>query len=182
MSVNLSKKVSEIAKPLFPSPRPSLAGRGRINSRLPAKWPQSAASRLANFENAFNGCSRSPGERVRVRENAANHFIRRILSLSRLLVFLAAASGVRATNPTVIIPAPAKAEVRDGQFQLTAASRLVADRELTPEAQLLAARLKPATGFALKIKSATTKISDGDILLTTNGADAALGPEGYELT
>ena len=182
MSVNLFKKVSEIVKPLFPSPRPSPMGRGRINSRLPANWSRSAASRLANFENAFNGCSRSPRERVRVRENAANRFIRRILSLSRLLVFLAAASGASATNPTVIIPAPAKAEVRAGQFQLTAASRLVADTELTPEAQLLAARLKPATGFTLKIKSATTKISDGDILLTTNGADAALGPEGYELT
>ncbi len=87
-----------------------------------------------------------------------------------------------AANPNAIIPAPVKAGARDGQFQLTAASRLLTDRELKSEGQLLAARLRLATGFALKIKSAKEKINAGDILLTTNGADASFGAEGYALS
>lgn len=89
---------------------------------------------------------------------------------------------VRAGNPTAIIPAPVKVEAREGQFQLTCASCIVADSGLNNEAQLLAVRLRPATGCPLKIKSARTRPADGDILLTTNGADPALGAEGYELS
>jgi hexosaminidase len=98
------------------------------------------------------------------------------------LLFVFTSVGVRAENQTVIIPAPQKAEVREGQFRLLATSQIVAGREFKNEAELLAARLRPATGFALKIKSGKTKISDGDIVLTTNAADASLGPEGYELS
>ncbi len=98
------------------------------------------------------------------------------------MLFAFAGAVVRAENSTVIIPAPMKAEVREGQFQLLATSRIVAVREFKNEAELLAMRLRPATGFALKIKSGKTKISDGDIVLTTNAADASLGPEGYELS
>lgn len=98
------------------------------------------------------------------------------------MLFAFAGMVVHAENPTVIIPAPMKAEVREGQFQLLATSRIVAVREFKKEAELLAMRLRPATGFALKIKSGKTKISDGDILLTTNAADASLGLEGYELS
>ena len=94
----------------------------------------------------------------------------------------AAGLAAGAANVTAIIPAPAQAEARDGQFQLTATSRILAARSLENEAQLLAARLRPATGFALKIKSSKTKITTADILLTTNGAAATLGAEGYELS
>ncbi len=53
---------------------------------------------------------------------------------------------------------------------------------LKETAKLLAERLRPATGFAIKIKSAKTKITAADILLTTNEADISLGTEGYELS
>jgi hexosaminidase len=89
---------------------------------------------------------------------------------------------LHAGNVTPIIPAPVKAEARTGQFQLTAASRIVADSDFKNEAQWLAARLRPATGFALKTKSGTSKISAGDIVLTASEAGATLGPEGYELS
>ena len=129
----------------------------------------------------FNGCSLSPEERVRVRGNWANTFPRLILS-SVLTVIFFAATLIAAANVTPVIPAPADAEALPGQFQLTSAGRILAGGEFKNEAQLLAARLRAATGFALKIKSAAAKPAAADILLTTNGADAALGPEGYELS
>ena len=98
------------------------------------------------------------------------------------IALAARCANIHAENITSIIPAPAQAEVRDGQFQITAASRIRADREFKNEAQLLAARLRTATGFKLKIKPAKFKIAAGDILLTTNGADSSLGAEGYELS
>jgi hexosaminidase len=107
---------------------------------------------------------------------------RSVYPMMAAMLFAFAGAVVRAESPTVIIPAPMNAEVREGQFQMLATSRIVADREFKNEAELLAARLRPATGFALKIKSGTTKVSDGDIVLTTNAADASLGPEGYELS
>jgi hexosaminidase len=108
-----------------------------------------------------------------------NRTLKIILSAISLVVVCA---NIHGENVTTIIPAPVKAEAREGQFQITAASRILADHEFKNEAQLLAARLRLATSFKLKIKSAKTKIADGDILLTTNGADSSLGAEGYELS
>ena len=65
-------------------------------------------------------------------------------------------AGPAAASPTPIIPAPVKAEAHDGQFQLTAASRLLASPALANEARLLAARLRRATGYPLKIKTANS--------------------------
>lgn len=84
-----------------------------------------------------------------------------------------------AAETVPIIPAPMKVEARKGNFELIAASRIRADREFRNEAQLLAARLRPATGFPLKINSAAER-STGDILLLKS--DAPLGAEGYELS
>src|SRR5580700_2363640 len=89
---------------------------------------------------------------------------------------------LQAADVTSIIPAPVKVEAHEGQFQLTAASRIIADAGCQGEAQLLAARLRTGTGFALKIMSANTKLAAGDIVLTTNGAAASPEAEGYELT
>ena len=47
---------------------------------------------------------------------------------------------------------------------------------------MLAARLRPATGFAFEIAPAKTKPAAGDIQLKTEGADSRLGAEGYELS
>ena len=102
----------------------------------------------------------------------------------KIIIALVAATGfvAGAEISTPIIPAPVKVEAGKGAFQLNAASRILADAELKGSAHLLAARLRPATGYALKIKSAGKQITAADILLTTNGADVALGAEGYELS
>jgi hexosaminidase len=42
--------------------------------------------------------------------------------------------------------------------------------------------LRLATGFPIKVKSSGTRLSPGDILLTTNAANAGLGEEGYDLS
>src|SRR5262249_2125182 len=86
----------------------------------------------------------------------------------------------KAASVTPIIPAPMKAEARPGTFQLTSTSRIVTDNSLKETAELLAERLRSATGFALPIKS--SEASANDITLTTNGADTSLGPEGYSLS
>src|SRR5450756_105554 len=98
-----------------------------------------------------------------------------------LCAALVAASGtlLSAANITPVIPAPLKAEARDGQFQLTDTSRIISDASFKNEAQLLAARLRLATGFALKMKSPGTAITGGDIVLTTGEVS---GPEGYALS
>src|SRR6267378_2466168 len=100
------------------------------------------------------------------------HTIQKI-SLGILSVLICVTAG--AANPTPIIPAPVKAEARDGVFNLQSDSRILADAGLKNTAKLLAERLRPATGYGLRIKSGETKVVAGDILLTTNGADASLG-------
>ena len=105
---------------------------------------------------------------------------RSVAAASLLLTTVLAAS---AANTTAIIPAPAQAETRAGNFQLNFASRILADKEFAGEAKLLAARLRPATGLALKNRTGVTKtFSPGDILLTADGVEAALGNEGYKLS
>ena len=89
---------------------------------------------------------------------------------------------VHAANPTAIIPAPAKAEMAPGNFQLRADTRILAGPDSRATAELLAARLRPATGFKFKIKSAKPDGAAGDILLTTQNAGTNLGAEGYELS
>jgi hexosaminidase len=99
-----------------------------------------------------------------------------------LLAALIAACSMRAlaAETTPIIPAPEKMEAREGKFQLSAASRIRADREFKNEAQLLAAQLRRSTGFSVKTKPATEK-SAGDILLLKSDA-TSLGSEGYGLS
>ncbi len=86
-----------------------------------------------------------------------------------------------AANLAPIIPAPLKVEVGEGVFVLTAKCRIIADVESKPVAKLLAARLKTATGFSLKIKSANIEPLAGDIVLTTENSNIRLGAEGYQL-
>ncbi len=87
---------------------------------------------------------------------------------------------IHAAILTPIIPAPMKAEAGEGHFQLAAASHIRAEPEFRNEARLLAARLRPSTGFPVKIRG-VTKRSAGDILLLK--ADAIAPPvEKYELS
>lgn len=91
-------------------------------------------------------------------------------------------SWLQAGNVTSIIPAPMKAEAQEGQFQLTADTRILADDQFKNEAQLLAARLRVATGYPIKIKSAPATPSASDIVLTAQDAGSDLGAEGYALS
>lgn len=106
--------------------------------------------------------------------------IARTIACAALLV--GNAPMAKAGGVVPIIPLPVKTEVRDGQFQFTARTRILAGDELKNEARLLAERLRIATGFPVKIRSASSEAGPGDILLTTNGADDSLGAEGYELS
>jgi hexosaminidase len=54
--------------------------------------------------------------------------------------------------------------------------------ELTAIGQYLADKLNPSTGYGLQVLATTGLPPNGNIYLTTNGADSALGDEGYQLT
>ena len=98
------------------------------------------------------------------------------------MIAIFSASDLRASTPVSIIPAPANAELREGKLLLPSGSRIIADPDCQKEAEMLAARLRPATGFAFEIAPAKTKPAAGDIQLKTEGADSRLGAEGYELS
>jgi len=88
------------------------------------------------------------------------------------------------TNSIAVIPLPQKIELRDGAFHLTAATRILVDSGSRATGEFLAERLRPATGFPLKVATkyfGSTALADG-IFLTTKTANTNLGPEGYELT
>jgi hexosaminidase len=89
-----------------------------------------------------------------------------------------------AQSPSVtsILPAPAKAETVSGEFTLTPATRILADKALANEAQLLAAQLRTATGFKVPLKSNRATPKANDILLTAQDARADAGAEGYDLS
>ncbi|HTY87688.1 MAG TPA: beta-N-acetylhexosaminidase [Candidatus Acidoferrum sp.] len=88
------------------------------------------------------------------------------------------------TNSPAIIPLPQKMILLPGVFTLTVRTRVYADSASHETAGFLAARLRPSTGYPLKIeiKSFAGAEIPGGILLTTKNADTNLGPEGYELT
>ena len=79
-----------------------------------------------------------------------------------------------------IIPAPQKMEIRPGQFRLAATARINIDEPSAETAQYLAAKLRASTGYPLPIATNDESLK-GVIELTTKGAKAELGPEGYEL-
>ena len=89
---------------------------------------------------------------------------------------------VAPTNVTPIIPAPAKAEAVDGNFALTNTTRILTEKAFNPEAQLLAIRLRAATGYKIPVRSARTSVDAHDILLTTKNARPEAGTEGYDLS
>ncbi len=124
---------------------------------------------------------RAPARRVGKFVATCRAGARRSAAAASLL--LATVLVASAANVTAIIPVPAQAETRAGNFQLNFASRVMADKSFAAEAKLLATELRPATGLALKNRTGVTKVfSPGDILLTADGADAALGNEGYKLS
>jgi hexosaminidase len=85
-----------------------------------------------------------------------------------------------------LIPLPLFVQPNEGQFVLNQKSvvkiKIQPDSaELKKVAHFLADKLAPATGFGLAVEGAGSP-GTGDIYLTTLGADASLGDEGYMLT
>jgi len=95
-----------------------------------------------------------------------------------VLFFLAASA--RAAEPA-LIPAPQEMKLQDGVFALGSTTEILADPSARTTAAFLAERLRHGTGLGFSVH-ASGKPAAGNILLTTNGADAGLGAEGYELT
>ena len=84
-----------------------------------------------------------------------------------------------------ILPRPAAMELGKGEFSVTAETFLHCDAsdEVKAVAAYLAEHIAVATGAKLEVKTGTpAKDAKSAIHLTTEGADAKIGDEGYELT
>ena len=83
-----------------------------------------------------------------------------------------------------VIPLPQKLTLQAGSCELTAATRVYADAAARPTADILTERLRPATGYPLKIRTQVSgrAAMPGGIYLTLKSADTNLGPEGYMLS
>jgi hexosaminidase len=105
---------------------------------------------------------------------------------------LSSCNSSRPTSPEAaealqsVIPKPSSVEATGKTFVLTDASAIFIEgssEEINQVGQYLSDVLKPATGFTLPVSTAEAngERADGNILLTTSGADASLGDEGYNL-
>jgi hexosaminidase len=84
-----------------------------------------------------------------------------------------------------IIPQPVSVTPASGTFTLNAQTAIrvpAGQEEIRRIGQYLSDRLRPATGFPLPVKAISGRSASGQILLTTDHADPALGDEGYELS
>jgi hexosaminidase len=102
------------------------------------------------------------------------------------ILVCAAANGAVAVNEPALIPAPQKMERLDGAFTLASHLRIYTDPASVETGKFLAGRLAKSTGYKFKVSGKTGPDREaaiaGGILLTTSGADASQGDEGYELT
>ena len=84
-----------------------------------------------------------------------------------------------------VIPRPVEVVATGGTFRLSAETGIYvepATDELKAIGQYLADRLNPATGYTMQVQGTDGAPAAGNIFLSLNGADPALGEEGYELT
>jgi hexosaminidase len=84
-----------------------------------------------------------------------------------------------------VIPKPQSVTPASGTFTLAAGATIFvepASAELAAIGQYLADKLNPATGYGLAVAATSGPPANGNIYLTTVGADATLGEEGYLLT
>ena len=89
-------------------------------------------------------------------------------------------------KPTMdnLIPKPVSVTTGDGVFVLTDTTSVYVEGALAEElniGQWLADKLKPATGYTLKVSSTAGAPKAGNIYLIVSASDSALGDEGYEL-
>lgn len=107
----------------------------------------------------------------------------KLFALSAILV-AGATTCAAALNTPALIPWPQKVQLTGGIFTLSPQTEIYSNRGSRRTAEFLAEKLRPSTGYPLKIK--TEWFSDAaishSIVLTTKSADTNLGPEGYQLT
>ena len=99
------------------------------------------------------------------------------------LSILSLAVTALAMNEPAIIPQPQSLTRLEGAFKLASGTRIYTDPASMNTGDFLAGRLRKSTGWRFRISGKTAPdltITDG-ILLTTSGAEAGLGAEGYEL-
>jgi hexosaminidase len=87
--------------------------------------------------------------------------------------------GAEPVRPSVI-PVPKKMEITNGQFRLAPVARIDIDEASAATGEYLAAKLRLSTGYRMPVYTNSEPLK-GDIELTTQGAKADLGLEGYEL-
>jgi hexosaminidase len=84
-----------------------------------------------------------------------------------------------------IIPMPVSITSTGGSFVLSNTADVYVEpgtAELTAIGQYLADKLNPSTGYGIQVLTTTGAPANGNIYLTTVGADPTLGDEGYQLT
>ena len=82
------------------------------------------------------------------------------------------------------IPLPVSVEATGDVFELTKTTSVLVDgesQELLRIGEYLASKLRPSTGFDIKVGQSKSNPGRGNIYLTTSEADSTLGDEGYEL-
>lgn len=77
-----------------------------------------------------------------------------------------------------LLPLPAKLQVREGTFKLTAGTSIAAPKELKNEARMLSEALKAAAGFEIRVGD---EIKPGSIRMALDPKLANVGPEGYRM-
>jgi hexosaminidase len=88
-----------------------------------------------------------------------------------------------AVDSPAVIPFPEKMELTPGVFKLRRSARILSDEKGRATADFLRQKLRPATGFGFRMDAfQRSDAPKNTILLTTAGANAELGPEGYQLT
>jgi hexosaminidase len=103
------------------------------------------------------------------------------LGLGLTVLSVLSATAANATTPA-LIPAPAHLETHGGTFQIDKSTVILADAPSRDTAIMLAAMLRTATGYPLPVRTTDNATpATHSILLTTEGADAQLGREGYAL-
>lgn len=104
-------------------------------------------------------------------------------SVAITAVFLCSVAVRAAVNEPTIIPQPQNLTRLPGAFKLAPATRIYTDRASVDNGNVLAAKLRKSTGWPFRVgrRTAPELAATGGIFLTTAGANASLGAEGYEL-
>ncbi len=100
-----------------------------------------------------------------------------------LIACCLAATTPAATEPA-IIPQPQSMERTQGEFKMAPDLVVATDAASQATGRFLAERLRPATGYSIEtaLRKPDQTFRVGAIILTTENANANLGPEGYQLS